>query len=138
MIFVYDVSFAGAKIIPDEKNHEIRKITESIGEDEDIFIPQLFWYEITNIFKNLIRRRRYTIDDVLQFYPLLSAIRLTTDFASDVDYSQKIFNLCNNFNLSSYDAAYLELAERKKAVLCTFDDNLIDAAKKAGIKILEA
>jgi len=29
-------------------------------------------------------------------------------------YSQKLLHLCNDYNLSSYDATYLELADRKK------------------------
>ena len=138
MIYIFDASFVGALIIPDEKKPHADDLYFKIENTDEKCTPNLLWYEITNIFKNLIRRKRYTIEEVLQFFPLLSAIRLTTDFTSGVDYSQKIFNLCNSFNLSSYDAAYLELAERKKAVFCTFDDNLKDAAKKAGVKILEA
>ena len=137
MIYVFDSSFVGALIIPDEMNPRAREIRAAIGEDEDIFVPRLFWYEIANIFKNLIRRRRFTIDEVNQFFPLLVAIRFSEDSVSGTEYAKKLFRLCSDYNLSSYDAAYLELAERKKAVLCTMDNNLRAAAKKYGVAVLK-
>jgi predicted nucleic acid-binding protein len=133
---VFDSSFTGALIIPDEKNPRVDKIYTGIGENEEIFIPQLLWYEVANIFKNLVRRKRYTFSEAIQLFPLLEAIRLTTDFESGGDYSEKLLRLCNDYNLSSYDAAYLELAGRKKAVLCTLDENLRAVARKYGVTIM--
>ena len=137
MTYVFDASFVGAIIIPDENNPRINKIQADIGEEEDIFVPQLLWYEIASIFMNLIRRKRYTPDEVLQLIPLLAAVRLETDHKTGADYSQKLLRLCNEYNLSSYDAAYLELAERTNAVLCTLDENLVAAAKKRGVTVLK-
>ena len=135
---MFDASFIAALIIPDERALHSDKMYTKIKNEDEKHTPQLLWYEITNIFKNLLRRKRYTYEEVLQFFPLLSSIRLITDFETDVNYSKKILNLCNNYNLTSYDAAYLELAERKKAVLCTLDENLIIAAKKHGVTVLNA
>ncbi|MDR3020022.1 MAG: type II toxin-antitoxin system VapC family toxin, partial [Treponema sp.] len=107
-----------------------------IGEDQEIFVPQLFWYEIANIFINLIRRRRFTNKEVNGFFPNFTALRLITDSETGLDYSKKLLRFYSDYNLSSYDAAYLELAERKKSVLCTLDHNLKIAAKKHGVKVL--
>jgi predicted nucleic acid-binding protein len=137
MTYVFDASFVGAIIIPDEHNPRINKIQTGIGEEEDIFVPQLLWYEIASIFMNLIRRKRYTPDEVLQFIPLLAAVRLETDSKTGSEYTAKLLRLCNEYNLSSYDAAYLELAERTNAVLCTLDENLRVVAKKRGVAIMK-
>jgi len=137
MVYVFDSSFVGAIIIPDEKNPKVDKIHADIGEHEEIFVPQLLWYEVSNIFRNLILRKRYTYNEVLQFFPGLTAIRLTYDFETGTVYSQKLLHFCNEYNLSSYDAAYLELAQRKEAVLCTMDDGLWAAAKKHGVAVLK-
>jgi len=136
MIYVFDASFIGASIIPDEKNPKVDKIRSDIGEDEEIFVPQLFWYEITSIFNNLIRHERFINDEVMQFFPRLTAIRLKTDFETGLAYSYKLLRLCSDYHLNSYDAAYLELANRKKAALCTLDKDLRTAAKKYGITVL--
>jgi predicted nucleic acid-binding protein len=137
MVYVYDASFIAATIIPDEKNPRVDKLREFIGENEDIYIPQLLWYEITNIFKNLTRRKRYTYEEVLTFFPRIDAIRLTVDSETGIAYSEELLRLCNDYNISAYDAAYLELAGRKKAVLCTMDERLIAAAAQCGVAVLK-
>jgi len=136
MLYVFDASFIGALIIPDEYNSSVEKMYDKIRNDDEKHVPQLLWYEISNIFRNLIRQSRFTGDEVIQFFPRLSAFRLKTDFETGVAYSQKLLCLCNDYNLSSYDAAYLELADRKKAALCTLDKALQAAAKKHGVRVL--
>ena len=102
MSYVYDASFIATLIIPDEKNNKSDKIHRATNE---IFIPQLLWYEIANIYMNLIRRKRYTYEEVIQFFTVMSSLNTTTDFETGIAYSKKIWNLCNDYNLSAYDAA---------------------------------
>ena len=136
MNYVFDSSFISALVIPDEKNPQIDRMYSLIENEDERFAPHLLWYEITNVFKNMIRRKRFTYNEVLQFYPRLDAISLTCDFTTGIDYSRKLLGLCNEYNLSSYDASYLELAERKGAVLCTLDLALAAAAHKRGVGVL--
>jgi len=136
MVYIFDTSFIGSLIIPDENNQTAKKMYDKIENEDIIQIPQLFWYEISNTFKNLLRRKRFKEDEVMQFYPRLAAMQLINDNVTGVEYSKKLLRLCNKYNISSYDAAYLELAERKKAVLCTFDENLRLAAKKCGVSVI--
>ena len=136
MTYVFDASFVAAIIIPDEKNFRVDKAHAAIGKEDEILVPQLFWYEIANVFKNLLRRRRCTYDEVTRLFPSLGAIRLTVDSETGINYSQKLLHLCNDYNISSYDAAYLELAARKRATLCTLDENLRLAAKNHGVTLI--
>ncbi|MDR2718115.1 MAG: type II toxin-antitoxin system VapC family toxin [Treponema sp.] len=136
MIYVFDASFIGALIIPDEHNPRVKKMYDRIENEDEKHVPHLLWYEIASIFSNLIRHGRFSGDEVQQFFPRLAAFNLKTDFEAGVAYSQKLLRLCNDYHLSSYDAAYLELADRKKAVLCTLDKDLRAAAKKYGVVIL--
>jgi predicted nucleic acid-binding protein len=137
MLYVFDASFVGALIFPDEKNPRVDKMYDKIENEDERYTPHLFWCEITNIFMNLIRRKRFTSDEVIQFYPRLDAIYLKTDAEAGINYSQKLLRLCNEHNLSSYDAAYLELAERTNAVLCTLDEDLRVVAKKRGVAVMK-
>jgi predicted nucleic acid-binding protein len=138
MVYVYDSSFIGTLVIPDEKNLQVEKIHASLAEDEKIFTPQLFWYEITNIFNNLLLRKRYAFEEIVPFFSTVSKVGLITDTETGVGYSQKLFYLCNDYRLSSCDAAYLELADRKKAVLCTLDRDLKKAAENHGVEVINA
>ena len=136
MTYVFDASFVSALIIPDEKNQQVDKMYSKIENEDERYAPHLLWYEITNVFKNLVRRGRFTGNEIMQFYPRLGAINFKCDYSTGIDYSRKLLSLCNDYNLSSYDAAYLELAERKNAALCTLDENLRKAAKKYGVAVL--
>jgi predicted nucleic acid-binding protein len=137
LIYIFDASFVAALIIPDEKNPAIDKIYATIKNEEEKLAPHLLWYEIANIFKNILRRKRFTFDEVLTFFPSLTALSITCDFETGPGYSEKLLRLCNDYNLSSYDAAYLELAERRKAALCTLDEKLQAAAEKRGVTVLK-
>ena len=137
MHYVFDSSFVGALVIPDEKNRPVDKMYGNIKNEDEKFAPHLLWYEITSVFNKLIRHRRFTGDQVIQFYPRLSAMRIAIDNESGINYSKKLLRLCTDYNLSSYDAAYLELAERKNAVLCTLDEGLRAAAKKYGVALIK-
>jgi len=137
MIYVFDSSFIGALIIPDETNALVGKMYSKIENDDLRFTPYLVWHEITNMFMNLIRRKRFTFESVMEFYPLLEAFHLICDDATGVEYSKKLLRLCGDYKLSSYDAAYLELAERKKATLCTMDERLREVAKKCGVTVIK-
>ena len=136
MVYIFDASFIGALIIPDEKNPRVERMYSDVGKD-DIFVPQLLWYEIANIFNNLIRHKRHNYREVQKLIPSLAAIQLETDYETGPNYSQRLLKLCVDYNLSSYDASYLELAERKKAALCTLDKGLYTAAKKHGVAVLK-
>lgn len=136
MIYVFDASYVGALIIPDENELLFRKQSSVIINEEEKYVPQLLWYEAANLLMNLIRRKRIKESFASKFFKHLTELNLKTDFETGAAYSQKLFDLSSEFNLSSYDAAYLELAKRKKAVLCTLDRKLIAAAGKCGVKII--
>ena len=136
MTYVFDASFAGTLLIPDENDPHVREMYNKIQNEDEKIVPQLFWYEISNVFKNLHRRKRYNIDEIMDFFPYLIAIRLKSDNESGPEYSKKLLGLSNEYDLNSYDAAYLELAGRKNAILCTLDFNLIEAAQKRGVEVL--
>jgi predicted nucleic acid-binding protein len=137
MIYIFDASFVGALIIPDEKNPQVSKMYAKIQNEDVKFTPHLLWYEIANIFNKLIRDNRYEYNKVQEFIPLLAALHLETDSVTGTNYSQKLLHLCNKYKLSAYDAAYLELAERKKAILCTLDKHLRMASQKHGVAVIK-
>ncbi|MCL2833168.1 MAG: type II toxin-antitoxin system VapC family toxin [Treponema sp.] len=137
MIYILDASFVGAQFIPDEINPHTTKLYDNIKINDIKYAPQLIWYEISNIFMNLIRRKRYNYDEVSDFFHFLPGMHIITDSESGIEYSKRILRLCNEYNLSSYDAAYLELAERKNAVLCTLDDDLRRSAKNFGVSVIK-
>ncbi len=55
--------------------------------------------------------------------------------AADRAFSN-LLPLCRTYQLTSYDAIYLDLAVRRNLPLATLDDDLRKAARKLGVRVL--
>jgi predicted nucleic acid-binding protein len=137
MTYVFDASFVGALLIPDEKDRRVDDLYDSIQNEDVKFVPQLLWYEIGNVFKTLVLRERYAYNEVLAFIPHLKAMRLSTDAETGAGYTEKLLRIGQSLGVTAYDAAYLELAARKHARLCVLDGRLRSAAERYGVDVLE-
>jgi predicted nucleic acid-binding protein len=132
-VYVLDCSVTAALFLPDEKSAAVTKTFAGIAEGEDIFVPQLWWYEMSNVLSLAVKR------GWLKHAEVIAIIRLLKDYGFDTDvnygekYAERLFELSQRYELSAYDATYLELAIRKNAKLATLDDKLGKACEKAGI-----
>jgi predicted nucleic acid-binding protein len=66
----------------------------------------------------------------------LRSLDITVDEESSSYILSDVHGLAVAYGLSGYDAAYLELAIRKDLPLATLDDDLVKAAKAAGVALL--
>ena len=71
-----------------------------------------------------------------QFIVELKALRIVADAESAARVFNGVHRLALDHRLTSYDAAYLELALRHGLPLATLDDELIRASKAAGVTVL--
>ena len=67
---------------------------------------------------------------------LYGMLPIRTDVHLNPDAVWRFARLAQEFTLSAYDAAYLELAERRGLALATLDGRLITAAEAAGVTIV--
>ena len=136
MNYVLDSSFCGAFIMPDEQSQRANNFFETIHEDSKIYVPSLFWLEISNLLTSAVRRKRIKLPDLYQLTELLPHSKFNTGFSFGMGYANNVAIIAGDYDLSSYDAAYLELASRKQASIGTLDDNLRKACTKAGLKVI--
>ncbi len=66
---------------------------------------------------------------------LIDDLNLTTDRHIALT-PRNILNVISQYQLTAYDAVYLELAMRLKLPLATFDHELIAAAPQAGVSLV--
>lgn len=92
-------------------------------------VPTLFRLEVQNALLQAVRRKRLTRAVVEARFDDLDRLKLTVDAAEAGAAFKTGFALAERFDLSAYDAAYLELAVRAKRPLMTRDDRLRDAAR---------
>jgi predicted nucleic acid-binding protein len=136
MAYIIDSSFGAAHSLFDEQNDHVDSFFDGLTDRDVLLVPQLFWYEISNIFRNSVVRKRIEAKDVPAMFEGIGGLNLNTDVISGSDYSASLFKLARKYSLTCYDAAYLELAIRTQAVVGTLDDDLKDACIKAGLQTL--
>jgi predicted nucleic acid-binding protein len=134
--YVIDSSFSAAHSLPDEQNDHVDSFFDGLTDQDVLSVPQLFWYEISNILRNSVARKRVEAKDVPTMLECIENLNLNTDTISGSDYSASLFKLAREYGLTCYDAAYLELAIRTQAVVGTLDSDLKEACIKAGLQTL--
>lgn len=138
MLYVLDASFYAAAFLPDEKNEFTLNFFSAVDEDDAMYVPHLWWYETGNILKKAIVRKRIVYVEAQEIMARLSALHILTDTEFGGAYARTLLKLAHDYDLTTYDAAYLELAARKNGVLGTLDENLKRAALRYGIEALSA
>lgn len=119
---VVDASAALGVLLREPGSDEARtRLTEAAGApDTGLLVPSHFWLELTNV---LVRRYRMSPDAVVAALQALDDLGLVT-IPSDRPAVLLALDRMTRFGLTSYDAAYLALAEVEDADLLTLDDRL--------------
>jgi predicted nucleic acid-binding protein len=132
---VLDSSFALAWGLPDETSLLAEQFLEHLSEEDVLWVPSLWWYEISNALVVAQRKRRLTEADRFGLMDLYGNLPLQTDSHLTSEIVGRLQGLAHERGLSAYDAAYLELAIRKSASLATLDQKLATAARQVGIAL---
>jgi predicted nucleic acid-binding protein len=135
VVWIVDCSFASALFLPDEKSEHVAGFFKGLDEKDILFVPSLWWYELSNVLSVSVTRRRLVHSNVVTIISLLRGLPFETDSISGPEYVRELFELSGMYGISSYDAAYLELSLRKNGALATIDDELSGASVNAGIPI---
>jgi predicted nucleic acid-binding protein len=133
MSWVIDCSFSMALLLPDESSAAVRAFFSELAAQDILWVPGLWWYETANVLAVAERKKRLHQADSSRALVLFAALKLQTDHSSGGSYALRLIEVARSWNLSAYDAAYLELALRKGATLLSLDRTLLDAAGQCGI-----
>lgn len=101
-------------------------------------VPLLWRLETANVLITAKRRGRITQAQSTELADNLSDLAIIDDTESLSQGLKAVLGLARNHGLTTYDAAYLELAMRLGLPIATLDRNLIKAAQKAGVDLFKA
>lgn len=132
---VLDCSVCGTWFFSDEHNQYGNKVLDMLVS-VPAYVPSIWTLELTNIWLVGERRKRSTQADTKKWSELISSLPITVEEISSLDVFNSVLHLARIYNLSSYDASYLELAMRKCFSLATLDKKLKAAAKSAGVPLV--
>ena len=135
MDWVVDSSIALAWGLPDGTSKEADRFLSRISMRSILWVPALWWYETANALLMAQRRKRLTEAERIRLMELYRRLPIRTDVALDSDMVWRLHTLAIEYNLSAYDAAYLELAQRRGLGLATVDRPLRHAAQRAGMNV---
>lgn len=99
-------------------------------------VPGLWRLEVANAFQMAVRRQR--IDALYRDASLaeLGHMPITIDTSTNSYAWSTTLRLAERFALTLYDAAYLELAQRRSLPLATLDKDLHAAAPVVNVELL--
>ena len=101
----------------------------------DAMVPNLWHLEVCNVVSRSEQRGDIDVGQSEGFIAQLENLPIYVDTLTANQAFNRTLGLARNYNLSSYDAAYLELAIREGIPLATLDDDLEKAAKKTNVKL---
>lgn len=136
MDWVLDCSLALAWALPDETSKRADRFLAEVSRKSVLWVPALWWYEMANALTMAQRRQRLAEADRMRLVELYGMLPIQTDIHLIPDVMWRFHVLAEEYGLSAYDAAYLELAQRRGLGLATLDRRLIRAARKAGVKVI--
>ncbi len=134
--FVLDVSACMPWCCEDETTPASEEMLEWAKQGSEWHVPSIWAWEILNAVGVAIKRQRIAADRGREFLEQLSTLNFKIDRGPQLQEFSRLHSLANRYQLTAYDAAYLDLALRLSLPLATRDDDLRKAAASEGIAIL--
>jgi predicted nucleic acid-binding protein len=133
--FVLDASVALGWCFRDEANAKTASLLQQI-KTSVAFVPSIFPLEIGNILVGAQKKSRITFAEMTKYISLLERLNIQIDDETSAHAYHEILQLSYQHKLTTYDAAYLELALRFDVPLATKDPALASVSRKLGIEVL--
>ena len=131
---VIDSSAALSWCFEDEASPDSDLLFERV-RDQGAVVPGLWHLEVANVLLQAEKRGRITTGDIAMRLELIAELPIATDHETTARAWREILSLARAEGLTTYDAAYLELAIRRGLPLQTKDEALISAAKRCSVMV---
>ena len=132
MPFVLDNSVVSGWYLENQSSDYTERIAALLQEDRAV-VPALWELEFTSVLRTACVHRRLDAQRAQAVVAHVTALPIEVD--RQAVRPSELLALALRFGLSTYDAAYLELALRLQVPLATQDDALRDAALASGAGI---
>ena len=129
MNIVVDANVYLAVILNEPEKQSIIEHTRGV----ELISPQVLPYEIGNALTAMLKKKRLNKEQIIKSFDIFNMIPLHLASVNIV----KALDIACTYNIYAYDAYYLELAERLKEPLLTFDNQMKDIARILKIKLME-
>ena len=120
--------------LPDQATAYTQAMATRLEADRAI-VPALWQLEFANVLKTACTRGTLSLDAARQIVDTVAMLPIEID-SGVAPGPRQLLELAMRYSLSSYDAAYLELAMRNGLPIASQDRRLREASLQAGIGLL--
>lgn len=131
---VLDSSLALSWFFDDEASAETDRLLGRV-RDEGAIVPALWRLELGNVLLQAERRGRISFDSIEERLDLIGRMPISVDPETNARAWRDTIDIARTERLTTYDAAYLELALRRRVPLLTLDQELAAAARRRGCEV---
>ena len=133
---VVDLSYCAGWFQPSQGHSDRERLLKAHIEGEiRLFCPSLRVYEVLNLLACARRRGTLTDKQADAGLGLLNALHVRLEEPHSDIIHNRVQRFCRQHDLTAYDCAYLELADRLQAPLLTRDKNLLAAARERKLAV---
>lgn len=137
MSFVLDNSIAMRWCFETEAHPYADGVLRMIAAGTTAFVPVLWFYEASAVIARAQIKGSLAATTAEEILVELQSLRIVADEESGARAFTDVHRLAVAYRLTSYDAAYLELAMRRNLPLASLDADLVRAARSAGLQLVE-
>jgi predicted nucleic acid-binding protein len=135
-VFVLDASAVLAWCFKDEASTWTNALLERLRNGDRVTVPAHWPTEISNVLLVALRKKRIAADQPARFWDALARLPIKAEPALTAIQAKAALAVAEKHHLTVYDAAYLELAQRRQLPLGTLDADLRRAAEAEGVSLI--
>ena len=135
MSLVIDSSVTLAWVYSEETTSAVNHVLQLVNSD-GAWAPSLWRLEVANVLEMGTRRGRHDASFRDATLSDLALLPVSTDSETESQAWGATLRLAERYQLTLYNAAYLELAQRRGLPLATLDEELREAAKIQNVPLL--
>lgn len=136
--FVADASVAIAWVHPAQATSETEAMLDRLVAGDSLVVPALWPLEVANALTILQRRRKLTPDEGRSAIEIIRELPVVIDHEAATIAFTRLFDLASEFELTVYDASYIELAARRQLPLASNDARMKQAALRSGVDLWQS
>lgn len=133
MPFVLDNSVVSGWLLDNQATPYTSAVADRLLTDRAV-APSLLRLEYTNVLRTACKRQHLTAQHAQEAIAELAALPIDLD--RELPDPGQLLALALRYELTSYDAAYLDLALRRQLPVATQDAALAEAARIAGVGVV--
>lgn len=132
--FVLDASVALAWFVDNPVSSYAVRVRKSLVREARAVVPGLWHLEMANGFAVAERRGVLTpANSTVGIAAIEELLAHAIESSAEFIPMKQLLTTARDFQLSAYDAVYLDMARRARLPLATLDRRLLAAAKQAGV-----